>query len=473
VSGRIIDKDGGFTDYTTVVTVNNSTPVVGAVTVSPEPSNEGSPASASASFTDAGSGDTHTCTINWGDGNTTPGTVTESSGNGSCSGSHVYADNGSYTVTITVTDDDAGVSSSSKTHVVNNVAPVVGAPVASPSPINENGSTTLTGSFTDPGVLDTHTVLITWGDGSPNTTLTLAAGVLTYSTSHQYLDDNPTATASDVNAITVKVTDKDGAYGNNGTTITVNNVIPVITGTSGTSTPQPIGSTATVTANFTDVGSLDTHTCTFVWDDGTPNTTVNAAGTGNGSCSATHTYSTAGVNTVTVTVKDDDTGVSSVYTNTTFIVIYDPNGGFVTGGGWINQPTTGSFPALPGKANFGFVSKYKKGSNVPDGETEFQFQAGDVNFHSSAYDMCSLVISGSKKATYLGDGTVNGVAGYRFLLIAVDGDAPGGDGVDRFRIKITKTAGGGLVYDNRVGSSEDLDLSDTTALGGGSIVIHK
>ena len=33
---------------------------------------------------------------------------------------------------------------------------------------------TLTGSFTDPGTLDTHTVVINWGDGSPNTILTLA-----------------------------------------------------------------------------------------------------------------------------------------------------------------------------------------------------------------------------------------------------------------------------------------------------------
>jgi hypothetical protein len=60
---------------------------------------------------------------------------------------------------------------------------------------------------------------------------------------------------------------------------------------------------------------------------------------------------------------------------------------------------------------------------------------------------------------------------YRFVLIAVDGDAQPSSGPDRFRIKITK--GGTLVYDNRVGSSEDPDVSDTTALGGGSIVIHK
>jgi hypothetical protein len=153
-----------------------------------------------------------------------------------------------------------------------------------------------------------------------------------------------------------------------------------------------------------------------------------------------------------------------------YVVIFDPNGGFVTGGGWINQPSDG-VPALTGRANFGFVSKYKKGNYTPNGETEFQFKAGDINFHSSGYDYGSLVISGGKKATYRGDGTVNGEAGYRFVLIAVDGDAPPSSGPDRFRIKITKA--GDVVYDNRPGSSEDPDLSDTTILGGGSIVIHK
>jgi hypothetical protein len=192
-----------------------------------------------------------------------------------------------------------------------------------------------------------------------------------------------------------------------------------------------------------------------------------------GTCTGSHTFGNPGVYTVTVTIFD---GCGSGYSKFEFFVIYDPNGGFVTGGGWINQPA-GGYPDLPGnKATFGFVSKYKNGKSstttpVPEGETEFQFKAGDINFHSSAYDAGSLVIAGGKKATYRGDGTVNGEGGYRFVLIAVDGDAPPSTGPDRFRIKITK--GGSVVYDNRPGSSEDPDLSATDVLGGGSIVIHK
>jgi hypothetical protein len=159
-----------------------------------------------------------------------------------------------------------------------------------------------------------------------------------------------------------------------------------------------------------------------------------------------------------------------------YIVIFDPAAGFVTGGGWIMSPAgacqlTAACATQTGKANFGFVSKYKKGLNTPEGQTEFQFQAGDINFHSSAYDYGSLVVSGFK-AQYRGTGDINGVPGYKFVLTAYDGNMPGGGGFDKFRIKIT-TSGGAVVYDNRIGVSDDIDFADPMIISGGSIVIHK
>jgi hypothetical protein len=250
------------------------------------------------------------------------------------------------------------------------------------------------------------------------------------------------------------------------------NTPPVVTSvTSNASGPIPIGGSVEITATFTDASLLQSHTCFIDWDGVTESfaPTNESSGGSTGTCVRSHTFGSAGVYTVVVTVTDVCSAASNAY-KYEFVVVYDPNGGFVTGGGWISQPPDG-YPALSGKANFGFVSKYKKGSNVPNGETEFQFKAGDINFHSSAYDAGSLVISGGKKATYRGDGTVNGEPGYRFLLIAYDGNAPGGDGFDRFRIKITQ--GNTLIYDNRPSASEDVDLADPTVLGGGSIVIHK
>src|SRR5687767_6200253 len=118
-----------------------------------------------------------------------------------------------------------------------------------------------------------------------------------------------------------------------------------------------------------------------------------------------------------------------------YVVIYDPNGGFVTGGGWINSPA-GAYtanPSLTGKAHFGFVSKYQKGASKLTGETEFQFRVVNFNFHSTSYDW--LVVAGSK-AQYKGTGTINGTGEYGFLLTATDGSLSSGGGADKFRIKI-------------------------------------
>jgi hypothetical protein len=145
------------------------------------------------------------------------------------------------------------------------------------------------------------------------------------------------------------------------------------------------------------------------------------------------------------------------------VVVYDPSSGFVTGGGWIDSPL-GAYapdPSLTGKANFGFVAKYKKGANSPTGNTEFYFEAGDLRFHSNRYDWL-VVNQGGSNAQFKGSGTVNGQAApngspYRFMLWASDGD------LDTFRIKIWHESGGEMIlYDNGAGQ----------ALGGGSIVVH-
>ncbi len=115
-------------------------------------------------------------------------------------------------------------------------------------------------------------------------------------------------------------------------------------------------------------------------------------------------------------------------------------------------------PVSPtGKATFGFVSKYKKGADVPTGNTEFQFKDGDLNFHSTSYDW--LVVTGSDFAKFKGVGTINGQGDYKFQIWAGD------DNPDTFRIKIWFEDGGSevVVYDNGMDQ----------AIGGGSIVVHK
>lgn len=261
----------------------------------------------------------------------------------------------------------------------------------------------------------------------------------------------------------------DGA--NFGTTLATVHVIsnagPTITSITGPSDPTPVGTPVTVTTAFTDPDAADTHTATYSWGDGaTSNPTVTP---GARTVDGTHTYSVPGVYAVTVTITDDsgesDTEVLQ------YVVVYDPNGGYVTGGGWINSPA-GAYradPASSGRASFGFVSRYKKGTQPapPEGETEFQLKGDGFTFHSDAYEW--LIINGAK-ARYRGTGSVNGVSGYGFQLTAWDGNANGGGGTDRIRMKIWD-ASGALVYDNQQGSADD--AAPSTALGGGSIVIHK
>jgi hypothetical protein len=424
---------------------------------------EGSTASNSGSFNDADAGDNVTLAAS-------AGTVTKTGVNSGAWSWAMSAPDGpaAQTVTITANDGKGGVATVSFPVTVDNVTPTVSFSVT-PS-LSENQTATLNGTIADPGALDGHTVTIQWGDGAPSV-LNLAPGVLAFTATHHYADDNPTGSASDAYNVSVSVTDKDGASSLAATAITVNNVAPAIGAASGPAGPLALGTAASVSAPVSDPGPQDTLTCTFSWDDGAPDTTANPSA---GACAATHLYGAAGVYGVMVAVTDDDTG--SAATRYEYVVVYDPSAGFVTGGGWIQSPA-GAYladPSLTGRANFGFVSKYQNGASTPSGQTEFQFQTARFRFTSTVYDW--LVVAGAR-AQYKGSGAVNGEAGYGFLLTAVDGQVNGGGEVDKFRIKIWKKATESspevLVYDNVLGASDDIDAANPQALGGGSIVIHR
>ncbi|UCE71545.1 MAG: hypothetical protein JSU99_09700, partial [Nitrospiraceae bacterium] len=119
-----------------------------------------------------------------------------------------------------------------------------------------------------------------------------------------------------------------------------------------------------------------------------------------------------------------------------------------------------------------------KGATTPSGVTEFQFKAGDLNFHSDTYEW--LTVAGAR-AQFLGTGTINGSGTYKFVLTGIDADINSNDvfNVDRFRIRIwvEDEFGNEMVsYDNGL----DADLYDESNTGissseisGGSIVIHQ
>jgi Bacterial Ig-like domain/PKD domain len=258
---------------------------------------------------------------------------------------------------------------------------------------------------------------------------------------------------------------------------TAGNATPVVTITSpsfgavyakGAAAVNPL----TLTAKFSDSDN-GPWTWKVNWDDNGTTTSGTVSGTSatNSPFSATHAFLNPGVYTINVTVKDN---LGAVGTASVWIVVFDPSGGYVTGGGWLNVGP-GSYtadPTLSGRANFGFNSQYKKNALIPTGETEFNFQVGNMNFHSTAYNW--LVVSGFK-AQYKGTGTINGAGSYSFTLTAWDADlAAGNIPGDEFRILITDDNNhNAVVFDNRNGSPTDVDTANPQLIDGGSIVIHK
>ena len=250
---------------------------------------------------------------------------------------------------------------------------------------------------------------------------------------HAYADDG-------AYTATVIATDPFGAADTASATVTVANAAPVITSLVTPAAPVALGNPVTVALTFTDPGSADTHTISVNWGDG-----VTTAG-------LSHAYVAAGLYTVTATVRDDDGGEASRVA-TTFVVVYDPNAGFVTGSGW--------FGPSPTKAKFDVTAKYQDGVIGQGASVEFGIEATGVAFTSATVEW--LVLQPGR-AKVRGAGTLAGASGTcQFLLTVVDGP----DGV---RIKIWN-ASGAVVYDNQPGLPDD--SWTVTPLGGGNISVKE
>jgi hypothetical protein len=238
--------------------------------------------------------------------------------------------------------------------------------------------------------------------------------------------------------------------------------------------PVPVNTGITVTATVDDTftGGSNISAADYTIDNGAPVSMAPQVGGFNDALienvsAVIPAFSVAGVHQVCVDGTDSPGNRGPK--DCILLAVYDPDGGFVTGSGWIDSPP-GAYTAdqsLTGKANFGFVSKYKKGATTPTGVTEFQFKVANLNFHSNVYEW--LVVSGPR-AQYKGTGTINGTGNYGFLLTAIDGAISGGGGIDKFRIKIWDKTNDVIVYDNQLGADDT--GNEATALGGGSIVIH-
>ncbi|MGH8246360.1 MAG: hypothetical protein ACREUU_08000, partial [Gammaproteobacteria bacterium] len=247
-----------------------------------------------------------------------------------------------------------------------------------------------------------------------------------------------------------QVSDRAGNTASVTTLVRIDNTVPTVLDIALSQNPIPTNTPVALSATGSDAGS-GLATLAYNLDGGSYSDMASGASVYS---AALQGSATAAVQKICVKAADRAGNESAP--ECLLLASYDPSAGFVTGGGWIISPA-GSYspnPNLSGKATFGFVSKYLPGATVPSGDTQFQFRVADLNFKSTSYEW--LVISGAR-AQFKGTGTINGAGSYSFLLTAVDGQVPGGNGTDRFRLKIWTS--GGAVYDNQLGADNNADPS--------------
>ena len=121
-------------------------------------------------------------------------------------------------------------------------------------------------TFNDPDSHQTHSAFINWGDGTPAESGTVgdtpsAGGSGTVSGSHVYADDG-------VYTVTVIVCDSQDACDSDALTVTVNNVAPTVNAGSDRTVNE--GTTLNLgVATFNDKGTIEAHTASIDWGDGT------------------------------------------------------------------------------------------------------------------------------------------------------------------------------------------------------------
>jgi len=293
VTATVADNAGATATATATVSVQKPNQAPSIVSFDVTAGSEGGTSTLALTFADADLADSHAVSVDWGDGSTDPG-ADLSAGVTTFGGTHVFANTGTYSVVLTLSDSAGHTVTASSSVSPTNVAPAVGILSLSPSSVVDHQTLTVSGSFTDPGIADTFTLTLNWGDGTSSSEA-LSAGTTSFSATHAY-------NAAGAVTITATVADRDLAKSSSTADLVVlaSNHAPANLAVGATALLE--GGSTTLDVSFTDAESTDVHTVAITWGDGaTESVALSAGATSTGPI---HTYLETGTYTVAVTVTD-------------------------------------------------------------------------------------------------------------------------------------------------------------------------
>ncbi|MDR3663814.1 MAG: SdrD B-like domain-containing protein, partial [Mycobacterium sp.] len=289
-------------------------------------------------------------TIDWGDGTTTAGTVTWGDyyygdngmmmgvANMGVSGSHTYAEDGSYTIRVSLVDDDSGNEGFAVTASANAVSSVIVAEsdldVQAPSTISEvegQASSVVVATLTDGGDSisnDDLSATIDWGDGTTTSGTIVPpelngpgslAGVSTLVIgNHAYSDEGHYSVT-----VTVQATNVPNSQVFTGHSTAVVGEGDVLTPHPLTVTPVERQQFSGTVATFSDsdtVSPASAFSATIDWGDGTTTTGDISGGSGSFTVSGDHSYGDEGQYAVVVTLAENAPGTAMAVANSTAAV---------------------------------------------------------------------------------------------------------------------------------------------------------
>ncbi|MFK7818002.1 MAG: hypothetical protein AB8G99_04745 [Planctomycetaceae bacterium] len=298
VFGRVIDKDGAFTDYEMQVVVANVAPTA-VISDHPDPIDEGQ--SLTVSFSDGAdvSSLDNALGLRYSIALDTGGLATDYASAGALSSaSFAFDDNGTFTAYGRVFDKDGGFTDYTTDIVVGNVAPT--ASLSNDGPIDEAESVTVTlSAIADESAVDVVAGLrFSFATSLSDLATDYAeAGVLT--SADFTFEDNGTF------PVYARVFDKDNGFTDYSTDIVVNNVAPTVILTA--PTDGLTNSALTITSTATDPGGTN-DPLDYDWvitRDG------NAFATQVGETSYTFIPTLPGTYVVSLNVDDGDGGTAT------------------------------------------------------------------------------------------------------------------------------------------------------------------